>query len=59
MVWNLCSATMFSEDINHMKSTGSSRLQRPLFYSLVIEVIMGAAAIVCIIGLLMLADKIH
>lgn len=59
MVWDLCSAILFSEDINHIKSTGSSPLQRPLFYSLGTEVISRAAAIVCIIDLLMLPDKMH
>lgn len=52
MVWDLCSAILFLEDINHMKSTGSPLLQRPLFYSLGTEVISRAAAIVCIIELL-------
>lgn len=59
MVWDLCSAILFLEDINHMKSTSSPLLQRPLFYSLGTEVISRAAAIVCIIELLTLPDKMH
>lgn len=59
MVWDLCSAILFSEIINHMKSAGSSRLQRPLFYSSGAEVISRAAAIVCIIDLLTPPDKIQ
>lgn len=41
------------------KSHGSSLLQRPLFYGLGTEVISRAAAIVCIIDLLTLPDKMH
>lgn len=59
MVRDLCSAILCLKDINHMKSTGSPLLQRPLFYSLSTEVISRAAAIVCIIELLTLPDKMH
>lgn len=59
MVWDLCSVILFSEIINHMKSTGSALLQRPLFYSSGAEVISRAAAIVCIIDLLTPPDKIQ
>lgn len=59
VVWDLCSAILFLEDINHTKSTGSPRLQRPLFYSLGTGVISRAAAIVYIIELLTLPDKMQ
>lgn len=59
MVRDLFSPISFLKSINHAKSTGSFRLQRLLFYSFNTEVISRAAAIVCIIDLLMLPDKIH
>lgn len=59
MVRDHCLPISFSENINHAKSTSSFRLQRLLFHSFNTEVISRAAAIVCIIDVLMLPDKIH